>query len=105
VGTPSWAAQYSAESGVTLREQWRHRHGGVLSAYYDDAGIGHVPSARAVCIEVVADQHAFRKTYVLIQDRAAHLGMAADVAVIHDDGTFYQGAGVHADTSAENRCS
>src|ERR1039458_2971702 len=75
---------------------------GVISADDDYAGIGHVPSARAVGIEIVANQGVLRNTNVLIQDGAAQLGAASDVAVVHDDAAFYQGAGVDANTASEN---
>src|SRR5439155_14041372 len=75
----------------------------VFSADNDNAGIGDMPSARAVGIEVVADQGTFRNTDVLIQDGAAYLGMAADIAVVHDDGAVHDGTGVHADAASENR--
>ena len=61
-----------------------------------------MPSARAVGIEIVADLGAFGNPDVLIQDGAAHLGVAADVAVVHDDAAFHEGAGVDADAASEN---
>src|SRR5213075_2263907 len=84
-------------------EHRRNGHGSVFSANHDDARIGYVPSARAIGVEVVTDASALRKTYVLIQDGAPHFGMAANVAVIHDDGAFHQRTGVHADTASKNR--
>ena len=61
-----------------------------------------MPSARAVGIEIVADQGAFGNPDVLVQDGAAHLGVAADVAVVHDDAAFHVGAGVDSDAASEN---
>ena len=61
-----------------------------------------MPPARAVGIGIVADQCVFGYTDVLIQDGAAHLGVAADIAVVHDDAAVHEGAGVDANAAAEN---
>ena len=74
----------------------------MFSADDDYARIGHVPPARTVGIEIVADQCVLRNTDILVQDGAAHLGVAPDVAVVHDDAAFYQGAGVDADIASQN---
>ena len=83
-------------------DQSRHGHGAAFSADNDNAGIGHVPSARPVGIKIVADQGAFGNPDVLAQDGPAHLGVAADVTVVHDDAAFHVGAGVDSDAAAEN---
>jgi len=75
----------------------------VFPADDDNAGIGHVPSAGAVSIEIVADRGSFWNTYILIEDGAAHFGVAPNVAVVHDDAAFHQRAGVDAHATAENR--
>jgi hypothetical protein len=82
------------------RGEW---HQAVFPADHDNAGIGHVPSAGAVGIEIVADRGSFWNTYILIEDGAAHFGVAPNVAVVHDDAAFHQRAGVDAHTAAENR--
>src|SRR5208282_551011 len=53
-------------------------------------------------VVIVADQSAFGNADVLIQDGAAHLGVAADVAVVHDDAALHQGAGVDAYAASED---
>src|ERR1035441_752626 len=60
------------------------------------AAFGDVIAAGAVGLEVVADEGVFRHLDVLIQDGAANLGAAADVAVVHDHAVFHQGAGMNA---------
>ena len=77
-------------------------HWAVFAADDDDAGFGYVPSAGAVSVEIVADGGAFRNADIFVEDGAADLGVAANVAVIHDDASFDHSAGVNADTASEN---
>src|ERR1035438_6667767 len=58
------------------------------------AAFGDVITAGAVGLQVVADEGVFRHLDVLIQDGAANLGAAADVAVVHDHAVLHQGAGM-----------
>src|SRR5271157_1914186 len=88
--------------GVLSDDHRRHRHRAGFAVDHHDAGIRHVPAARAVGIEFVTDVSVFGNTDVLIQDGAANLGVAADITVIHDDGVFHAGAGVDADAASEN---
>ena len=62
-----------------------------------------MPSALTVSFEIVADSGALRNTDVLVQDGTAQLGMASDVAVVHDDAAFDEGTGVNVDAASENR--
>jgi len=53
-----------------------------------------MPSASAISFEVIADRGVLRDADVLVEDGAAQLGTAPDIAVVHDDAalnraTFY----------------
>src|SRR5208282_3978243 len=89
----------SAKMHVPSDYQLCHRHRSATSADDDNSRIGHVVSARAVGFYIVADLGVFGNTDVLIQDSALHLGVAADIAVIHDDAAFHEGAGVDPDAA------
>jgi len=71
----------------------------------DDSGIGDVPSARTIGIEVAPDLGTFRNADVFIQDCAAHGGMAPDVAIVHDDTALDEGAGMDTNAASENGLS
>src|ERR1019366_5114551 len=73
-----------------------------LAGDHHQAALGDVVTARAVGDQVVTDQGVFRHLYVLIQDGAANLGAAPDVAVVHDDAVLHQGARMDLHTASQD---
>src|SRR6185312_1071900 len=60
-------------------------------------------SVPAVFFEVIADRGIRRHLYVLIEDGAANLRSAADVAVVEDDGILDERTGMYAHASSQHR--
>jgi|CZKS01.1.fsa_nt_gi hypothetical protein len=73
-----------------------------MAFHHDDAGVGDVIEF-AVAIQVVTDYGIGGDAHVLIQNRAANAGVAADVAVIENDGIFDKGVRMDADATANYR--
>src|SRR5579864_75982 len=79
-----------------------HRDRAVLSSNDDDPGVGHMPSARLVRLKIVTNFGVRGNSNVLVEDGPPHLGVASDVAVIHNDAAFDRCAGVHTHGAAQN---
>src|SRR5262249_18185759 len=73
----------------TRRSDLHGRNFYTRSAAFDDydAAFGDVIEL-AVALEVVTDLCALRNANVLVEDGVAHLGVAADIAVVEDDAVF-----------------
>jgi hypothetical protein len=56
-----------------------------MAFHYYDAGVGDVIEF-AVAVQVITDYGVGRDAYILVQNRAADAGAAANVAVIENDG-------------------
>ena len=74
----------------------------MFAADDNDARFGHMPSASAIGVEIVANSCALRNANVLIQDGATQLGMTTNVAVVHDNAAFDERSSVNANTASEN---
>src|SRR5262249_41881900 len=75
-------------------------HGRAIPFHDYDAALGHVMVA-AIGFEVVADRRVFRDPHILVEDGAAHTRAPSDVAVIENDGVFYDSRGVHPNAAAQ----
>src|SRR5450755_3758422 len=62
-------------------------HRGAVSFNHHDAAVGDMVEL-TVALQIVADDGIRRHPDVLVEDRAANAGPAADVAVIEDDGVL-----------------
>ena len=65
--------------------------------------LGHMPPTGAIGFVIVADfEHPPRNADIFIEDGAAHLGVASDIAVVHDHAAVDKGTGVDADAATQD---
>src|SRR4051794_20533342 len=86
---------------ATLDEDGGDVDAGAVAFDDYDAGFGDVVEL-AVLLEVVADGGIGWDAHVLVQNRAADCGAAADVAVVENHAVVHGGAGVHFDAANED---
>src|SRR5215475_13054009 len=86
-----------------LRRHSGHRNRAVFAPDYNNAGVGYVPSARAIGFKIVADLGVLWNAHIFVKDGTSQFGMPPDVAIIHDHTAFHLSARVYAYGTPQNR--
>ena len=75
-----------------------------MAVHYHDSAFGYVVEV-LILLKVVTNLGIFGNADIFVEDGAADLGAAADIAVVKHDGIFDHRAGVNANASAQHRVS